>query len=135
MLDPVPDPATGAKSMLSVVSGANAYDEPEIPKGVEIVYTFVGTVHTGKYMPGMPKLPKDLEEVSNDVEFAGSFFEWVAEALADGQLEGHRYKVTPGGLLGVQESLRALKEGKAHGKKFVCLVTDTPGLEDMKVTG
>ena len=130
MLDPTPDPATGARSMLSVVSGANAYDEPEIPDGVEIVYTFVGTAHSGRYMPGMPKQPaQTAEEVSKDVEFAGRFFEWVEEALEKGELQGHRFKVTPGGLLGVEVSLRALKEGKAKGKKFVCLVADTPALE------
>lgn len=53
----------------------------------------------------------------------------MAEALEKGELEGHRYKVTPGGLLGVEVSLRALKEGKAKGKKFVCLVPETPGLK------
>ena len=133
MLDPSPDPATGARSMLSVMSGANAYDEPEIPDSVDIVYTFVGTTHTGKYMPGMPKQPKESAgEISNDVEFAGTFFEWVADALEKGELEGHRFKVTPGGLLGVEVSLRALKEGKAKGKKFVCLVAETPGLEGGK---
>jgi NADPH2:quinone reductase len=130
MLDPTPDPTTGARSLLSVVSGTNSYDEPEIPTTIDIVYTFVGTAHTGKYMPAMPKQPKESAgEVSNDVEFTGTFFEWVAEALEEGKLEGHRYKVTPGGLLGVEVSLRALKEGKAKGKKFVCLVADTPGLK------
>ena len=130
MLDPTPDPATGARSMLSVVSGTNTYDEPEIPDGVEIVYTFVGTAHAGRYMSGMPKQPAEsAEEVSKDVEFAGTFLEWVGRALDRGELEGHRFKVTPGGLLGVEVSLRALKEGKAKGKKFVCLVADTPALE------
>lgn len=86
----------------------------------------------GKYMPAMPKQPKDAAEVSNDVEFAGTFFEWMGEALGEGIFEGHRYKVTPGGLLGVEVSLRALKEGKAKGKKFVCLVKETPGLEGDK---
>jgi NADPH:quinone reductase len=132
MLDPTPDPVTGQKSTLSVTSGANKYDEPEIPDGVKIVYTFVGTAHTGKYMPAMPKQPEDAAEVTNDIEFTGTFFEWVGEALAEGIFEGHRYKVTPGGLLGVEISLRALKEGKAKGKKFVCLVEETPGLEGNK---
>jgi NADPH2:quinone reductase len=131
MLDPTSDPTTGAQSMLSVVSGANAYNEPEIPLTIDIVYTYVGTVHTGKYLPQMPKQPtrESAEEIGNDVEFAGTFFEWTAEALEKGELEGHRYKVTPGGLLGVEVSLRALKEGKAQGKKFVCLVPETPGLD------
>ena len=134
MLDPTPDPATGARSILSVVSGTNAYDEPEIPQGVDIVYTFVGTAHTGRYMPGMPKQPQDsAHEISDDVAFTGTFFEWVARALETGELEGHRFKVTPNGLLGVEVSLRALKEGKAKGKKFVCLVADTPALEGRKV--
>jgi hypothetical protein len=45
------------------------------------------------------------------------------------ELQGHPYTVTPGGLLGVEASLRALKEGRAQGKKFVCLVPDMPASE------
>jgi hypothetical protein len=131
MLDPSPDPATGVRSMLSVVSGANAYDEPEIPPTVDIVYTYVGTVHSGQYLPQMPKQPtrESAEEIGNDVAFGATFFEWVAGALEKRELEGHPYTVTAGGLLGVEASLRALKEGRAQGKKFVCLVPDTPALE------
>ncbi|KAG4426898.1 hypothetical protein IFR05_017619, partial [Cadophora sp. M221] len=39
----------GEGGMLSVVSGANAYQEEEIPRGVRVVYTFVGAVHEGAY--------------------------------------------------------------------------------------
>jgi NADPH2:quinone reductase len=40
-------PSLDQKSCLSVVSGSNKYDEEEIPAGVETVYTYVGTAHSG----------------------------------------------------------------------------------------
>ncbi|KAH9208683.1 chaperonin 10-like protein, partial [Leptodontidium sp. 2 PMI_412] len=54
---------------LSVVSGANAYEEDEIPRGVRVVYTFVGAVHEGGYRVGMPCQPGE-EMVSGMKGFA-----------------------------------------------------------------
>ncbi|KAH8596639.1 chaperonin 10-like protein [Bisporella sp. PMI_857] len=110
-------------SYLSVVSGANRYDESEIQDGVQIVYTFVGTVHSGAYKPGMPKMPKDVEEVRGDPEWAEKFFDfiakWVSGSESSPTLEGHPFEIIEGGLRGVEVGLRKLKAGQAKGVKFV----------------
>jgi len=106
-------------SYLSVVSGANKYGEPEIGEGVKIVYTYVGTAHSGKYRERMPKQPDDLEEVKNDPEWIWLFSRYAAKMLAEGRLSGHPYEVVEGGLEGVEKGLNWLKEGKAKGMKFV----------------
>jgi NADPH:quinone reductase-like Zn-dependent oxidoreductase len=59
---------------VSVVSGANKYDEAEIPEGVEIKYTYVGLAHSGAYLPSMPKQPADKEGVKGVPDFAYVFF-------------------------------------------------------------
>jgi len=106
------------KSYLSVVSGVNKYDDAEIPKGIEIVYTFVGSSHLGKYLPSMPKQPAK-EEVESDPEWAYVFFRYMAKMVGDGKLVGHPFEVMDGGLDGVEEGLKKLKAGKARGVKYV----------------
>lgn len=105
-------------SYLSVVMGANRYDEKEIGKGVRIIYTYVGSVHEGKYKPSMP-LQDEEEWVKSDPEWAYLFFRYVSRMLGDGRLTGHPLEVVEGGLGGVESGLRMLKEGRAKGVKFV----------------
>jgi NADPH2:quinone reductase len=112
MLDPT-------QGVLSVFSGPYKFDEEEIPAGVKIIYTFVGTAHLGAYMPGAPKQPEDKEFVKGDIEFAARFYSYLTEALAQGKFEGHPYEIIPGGLEGVAEGLQKLKAGQSKGKKFV----------------
>ncbi|KAK5129848.1 hypothetical protein LTR08_002756 [Meristemomyces frigidus] len=90
---------------VSVVSGANAYDEPEIPRNVAIKYTYVGAAHSGGYKPSMPKQPSDKALVGSAPEFAFVFFRYIARMLAQGKFEGHPYEVVPGGLNGVKVGL------------------------------
>ena len=116
MLNPSTSPQT---SYLSVVSGANKYEEPEIPKSVEIVYTYVGTAHFGAYKSGMVKQPTDKEFVASDKEWTYVFYKYAAKMLADGTLTGHPFEIVPGGLDGVEEGLKRLKRGEAKGVKFV----------------
>jgi len=112
------------KSLLSTVSGANRYEEEEIPAGVDVVYTFVGTAHEGKYRDGMPKQPLK-EEVDGDRKWVEKFFEYIPKMLADGRLTGHPFEVVEGGLNGVEKGLIDLKEGKARGVKFVYRVSES----------
>ncbi|KAF4625144.1 hypothetical protein G7Y89_g13030 [Cudoniella acicularis] len=111
-------------SYLSVVSGANKYDESSIPKEITVLYTYVGTAHAGAYKPTMPKQPQNLEFVKSDPEWAYVFFRYVARMLADGRMTGHPFQVVDGGLGGVASGLQMLKEGKARGFKFVFRVAD-----------
>jgi NADPH2:quinone reductase len=114
---------------VSVVSGANAYDEAEIPGGVKIKYVYVGTAHDGAYIATMPKQPADKEASESAIEFAYVFFRYLTRMLAKGTYEGHPYEVIPGGLNGVGEGLQRLKSGQSHGNKFVYRIEETPGLE------
>lgn len=116
MLSPSTETQT---SYLSVVSGANKYDDEDIRKGVKIVYTYVGTAHLGAYKPGMVKQDEDTEYVKSDQEWAYVFFRYAARMLANGRLTGHPWEVVDGGLEGVERGLTMLKEGKAKGVKFL----------------
>lgn len=120
---------------VSVVSGANAYNEAEIPEGVTIRYVYVGTANYGAYVPTMPKQPADKEAVESAVEFAYVFFRYIARLLAKGKFEGHPYTVVPGGLGGVERGLQMLKAGEARGKKFVYRIEETEGLSDSEDFG
>lgn len=109
---------------VSVVSGANKYDDAEIPAGVEIKYTYVGTAHYGVYKSGMPKQPADKETVLGDVDFAYLLVRYLARLLARGEFEGHPYEVIPGGLGGVEKGLQKLKNGEARGVKYVYRISE-----------
>ena len=114
------DPEGG---VVSVVSGANRYDEPEIPEGVRIVYTYVGTIHEGAYKPSMPK--QDNKGVAKgDPAWAKEFLTHLSEMLERRKMDGHPYEVIPGGLLGIEEGLNRLKAGEARGKKFVYVISE-----------
>lgn len=112
-------PSTSSQTAyLSVVSGARKYDEAEIPSGIKIVYTYVGSAHSGAYKPGMPKQP-DGAEVKDDPEWVYVFLRYVARMLDDGRVTGHPWEVVEGGLEGVEKGLMMLKEGRARGVKYV----------------
>ncbi|TVY84200.1 Trans-enoyl reductase [Lachnellula suecica] len=116
MLSPATETIT---PLLSVVSGANKYDEEEVPKSVRVLYTYVGTAHSGAYRAGMVKQPLDEGFVKSDPEWIYVFFRYVAKMLADGTLTGHPFEVVDGGLNGVGEGLKMLKAGNAKGFKYV----------------
>ncbi|KAI9807910.1 MAG: hypothetical protein M1825_005216 [Sarcosagium campestre] len=113
--------------VVSVVSGAAKYDT-DIPAGIDIVYTYVETSHSGAYKPTMPRQPADKEAVKTDTEFAFVLLRYVARLLARGDFEGHPAEVIPGGLDGVESGLQKLKAGKAKGVKFLYRVSETKGL-------
>ena len=111
---------------VSVVSGSNAYDEAVIPAGVQLIYTFVGTAHSGDYLPSMPKQPiENKEAIRSDVEFAYLMMRYIGRMLNHGRFEGHPYEVIPGGLNGVQTGLQRLSKGQAKGLKFVYRISET----------
>jgi NADPH2:quinone reductase len=103
---------------MSVFTGSNKYDETEIPSNVAIKYTYVGSIHSGVYLPQMPKQPRP-EVVETAPEFAYVLFRYMSRMLLKGTFEGHPYEVIPGGLEGVATGLQRLKNGEARGKKFI----------------
>ncbi|MCJ1393327.1 hypothetical protein MMC18_006199 [Xylographa bjoerkii] len=125
---PIAKMVDARKAQISVVSGSNRYEETEVPTGVSIKYTFVGTAHSGAYKSGMPKQPEDPETVKSDVEFAYVLLRYVSRMLSRGNFEGHPVELIPGGLDGVEVGLRRLKNGEAKGVKFVYKISQTHGL-------
>lgn len=91
------DPAGGR---VPAFSGANRYDEAEIPASVRMTYTYVGSARSSAYRPGAPKQPVDAEEVKSDVEIARVLSRYIGRMLARGDSEGHPVEVIPGGLNG-----------------------------------
>lgn len=61
-------------------------------------------------------------------EVAGRFAAVVGGWLASGAVRAPRVRVVPGGLAGVGEGLRELREGKVKGQKLVYRISETPGL-------
>jgi hypothetical protein len=53
------------------------------------------------------------------------FFRLAEELLAAGRFRAHRATVGKGGLYGVLEGLRLMREGKVSGTKLVYQVEDT----------
>lgn len=56
------------------------------------------------------------------------FSRWIGRALQLATFSGHPYEVRPGGLEGVQDGLKDLKDNKASAVKYVYRIADTPGL-------
>lgn len=113
-----PSFSSQSPSYLSVVAGSNKYDEEAIQSGIEVVYTMVGTAHTGAYKASMVKQPTDKEFVKGDPEWVSMFFKYMSQMLADGRLTGHPVELIDGGLEGVLEGLRRLEGGQARGVKY-----------------
>lgn len=53
---------------------------------------------------------------------------WLTKALQAGTFRGHPFEVRPGGLQGVDQALKDLKDGKNSATKYVFRIEDTPGL-------
>ncbi|ORY91701.1 chaperonin 10-like protein [Leucosporidium creatinivorum] len=81
-----------------------------LPSSVTPIRTLVGTAH------------------SSDAEFARTWYKQVGTWLEEGEFRHMRTTVVPGGLGGVQEGLRRLKEGEVSGEKLVYRIEETVGL-------
>ncbi|GAA5882235.1 hypothetical protein JCM16303_002297 [Sporobolomyces ruberrimus] len=100
----------------------------------------------GKYTHVLPlsdeqtkSLPKGVtthHEMCN-VAYGGSeeekahcekYFDLLGQWLEKGEFKSQRVEVIPGGLEGVKEGLRMLKEGEVKGQKLVYRIAETPGL-------
>ena len=80
--------------------------------------TSVGVVHNqenGAYGPD-----------ASDLGFVTS--RWLTRAWQSETFEGHPFELRPGGLEGVEQALKDLKDGKNSAVKYVFRIADTPGL-------
>lgn len=53
---------------------------------------------------------------------------WFSKALQSGSFRGHPFEVKAGGLEGVEQALKDLKDGKNSAVKYVFRIAETPGL-------
>lgn len=84
-------------------------DYSAIPKHIESSQTMVGDVH-GK-----------------QTDFGQAWFTLFGKGLREGWFKGHPTTVIPGGLNGVEEGLKNLKDSKASATKYVFRIADTLG--------
>lgn len=78
--------------------------------------TSVGSVH-------------NQQECGDARELGYIFSKYFTRALQQGTFSGHPYEVRDGGLEGMEQALKDLKNGKASAVKFVFKIGDTPGLD------
>ncbi|KAI0386929.1 putative zinc-binding oxidoreductase ToxD [Hypomontagnella monticulosa] len=76
----------------------------------------LGYTATGE---AFPKFGADWPAMPDHFEFASKFWQVSGELLAQGKIKPHPADVREGGLQGVFEGLKELKEGKVSGKKLV----------------
>jgi NADPH2:quinone reductase len=83
------------------------------PEGIEHTLTMVGSVH------------------ADDKDFGYVWCQFFTRLLEDGRLKAHPFEEREGGLGGVGQALKDLKDGKASAVKYVFDISKTEGLEDI----
>ncbi|KAJ5110481.1 hypothetical protein N7532_001016 [Penicillium argentinense] len=94
-------------------------DFSDVPEGVEIVTTNVGSVHK----------PAAAGKTIGDIEFGAAFFALIGRGLAQGWFSGHPHEVRPGGLAGLESALKDLQAGNASAVKYVVRIAETAGVQ------
>lgn len=88
-------------------------DTSAIPKSIKLVWVGTSKVHTGD---------------AADRQFGTVWTRLLADGLRDGWLTPHPHEVMEGGLAGLEDGLKRLRNDKVKGKKLVGRIADTPGL-------
>ncbi|KAL2427142.1 Trans-enoyl reductase fsr4 [Exophiala dermatitidis] len=89
-----------------------AHDDPDIPRTVQKSLTMVSSVF------------------GPDKDFGYAWFRLLELGLKDGWFRPHPYQVVPGGLDGIEEGLKDLKDGKASATKYVFRIAETKELSE-----
>ena len=111
----------GDGGKITVVLARKKYEG--VPTTTEVLYTQVGRVHSPMY-PGIPG-EKKLDGLLNDEDFGAMMFKFFSRGLSKGWFRGHPFSVAPGGLNGIEDALRNLKDGKVSASKYVFRISDT----------
>lgn len=113
---------TSQKFLTEIVAPDGAIDLV-MPSDIDVgsatkTTTFVGTVHH-----------QDNGAFGSDARDLGLVTcRWFTKALQAGTFKGHPFEVKAGGLEGVEQALKDLKDGKQSAVKYVFRIADTPGL-------
>ncbi|KAB8360650.1 hypothetical protein FH972_024388 [Carpinus fangiana] len=90
--------------------GQFSTEDAWVIEGVETSKTMVADVH------------------ASQTDFGQALTSLLGKGLQEGWFKAHPQTVISGGLVGVQEGLTNLKEGKASATKYVFRIADTPGV-------
>jgi NADPH:quinone reductase len=100
-------------------------DYSDIPASIERTVTYVGNVNgdvkTDAWLQDQDR--KGL--ATNGRDFGLVWSRLFTSGLHDGWLNGHPYKLLPGGLNALSKGLSDLKDGKLSASKYVLKVADT----------
>ena len=100
------------------------YPSEELPSFIDYLQTSVFSCYGEEQKFGTRILPASPE----DKAFAEKFFPWLEERLKEGKIKPNRITVVPGGLEGVKEGFRRMREKEVSGEKLVFRIAETPGL-------
>ena len=100
------------------------YPSEELPSHISYPQTSVFSCYGEEQKFGERILPA----VPEDREFAERFFPKLEEWLEKGKITPNKITVVPGGLEGVKEGFRRMREKEVSGEKLVFRVAETPGL-------
>jgi NADPH:quinone reductase-like Zn-dependent oxidoreductase len=100
------------------------FPNDEVPEHISFVQTNVFSCYGLEQKFGPRTLPASPE----DKAFAVEFFERLEEWLREGRIIPNKITVVPGGLEGVKEGFRRMREKEVSGEKLVFRISETPGL-------
>jgi NADPH:quinone reductase-like Zn-dependent oxidoreductase len=103
-------PRDPAHKLRRVSSQKDQFSYDDIPDTIETLESAVPSAH-GK-----------------DLDFAQKYFILFGRLLSEGMFRTNRPRILKGGLLGIEEGLQLLKDGKVSAEKLVVRVDETPGL-------
>lgn len=72
--------------------------------------------------------PTYSKDDPDDQDFGFAWYRMFALGLKQGWFSAHPYEVVPGGLSGLEQALRNLKDGKSNAVKYVLRIEETPGI-------
>lgn len=99
----------------SLLSVAN-FPRDDVENLFTLAYTAVGEMFH-KYEKEFPAKPDDFR-------FAVKFWSLTEDLLKEGKLRVHPVSKRPGGLEGILDGLKELREGKVSGEKLVYRISD-----------
>jgi NADPH:quinone reductase len=99
------------------------------PTGGKIAFVLPEHLSTAKVPSGIQPTYSNVVDVHKNLhDFGLVYTRLLAKGLEDGWFVPQPHEVVPGGLNGVEEGLRRLRDGKARAVKYVFRIAETPGL-------